>query len=102
MLFGGAVFGLFAGFYYWWPKVFGRLLSETLGKWNFWFMVVGMNLTFGPMHVLGLQGQARRTYVYPANQGVEFWNLSRRSAPSPGRRRAALRHQRLAQPPRSA
>ena len=75
VLFGGAVFGLFAGFYYWWPKIFGRMLNERLGKWNFWFMVVGINLTFGPMHVLGLQGQARRTYVYPANQGFEFWNL---------------------------
>jgi cytochrome c oxidase subunit I len=75
VLFGGAVFGLFAGFYYWWPKMFGRMLGERLGKWNFWFMVVGINMTFGPMHVLGLQGQARRTYVYPANQGFEFWNF---------------------------
>src|SRR4051794_108459 len=75
VLFGGAVFGLFAGFYYWWPKVFGRMLSETLGKLNFWLMVIGVNLTFGPMHILGLQGNARRTYVYPANQGLEFWNF---------------------------
>jgi cytochrome c oxidase subunit 1 len=51
------------------------MLSERLGKWNFWFMVVGINMTFGPMHVLGLQGQARRTYVYPADQGFEFWNF---------------------------
>ena len=65
VLFGGAVFGLFAGFYYWWPKVFGKMLSETLGKWNFWLMVIGMNLTFGPMHILGLQGQPRRMVVYP-------------------------------------
>ena len=64
VLFGGAVFGLFAGFYYWWPKMFGRLLNETLGKWNFWLMVIGMNLTFGPMHILGLQGQPRRMYRY--------------------------------------
>jgi cytochrome c oxidase subunit 1 len=75
VLFGGAVFGLFAGFYYWWPKVFGRMLSERLGKLNFWLMVIGVNLTFGPMHILGLQGNARRTYVYPANQGLEFWNF---------------------------
>ena len=52
VLFGGAVFGLFAGFYYWWPKVFGKMLSERLGKWNFWLMVLGMNMTFGPMHIL--------------------------------------------------
>ncbi len=95
VLFGGAVFGLFAGFYYWWPKVFGRMLSEKLGKWNFWVMIVGFNLTFGPMHILGLQGQPRRTYVYPANQGFEFWNLvATVGAFISGRRRAALRHQR--------
>jgi cytochrome c oxidase subunit 1 len=50
VLFGGMVFGLFSGFYYWWPKVFGKMLNEKLGTWNFWFMVIGMNLTFGPMH----------------------------------------------------
>ncbi len=64
VLFGGAVFGLFAGFYYWWPKIFGKMLNETLGKWNFWLMVIGMNLTFGPMHILGLQGQPRRMMVW--------------------------------------
>ena len=57
------MFGIFAGFYYWWPKIFGKMLSETLGKWNFWLMVIGMNLTFGPMHILGLQGQPRRMVV---------------------------------------
>ena len=45
---GGAVMGLFAGFYFWWPKMFGQMLSERLGKWNFWLMVIGMNMTFGP------------------------------------------------------
>ena len=75
VLFGGAVFGLFAGFYYWWPKVFGRLLDEKLGKVNFWLMVVGVNLTFGPMHIIGLQGQPRRMYLYPANYGFDTWNL---------------------------
>ena len=75
VLFGGAVFGLFAGFYYWWPKVFGRLLDEKLGKWNFWVMVIGMNLTFGPMHIVGLQGQPRRMYNYQAGYGHEIWNL---------------------------
>jgi cytochrome c oxidase subunit I len=76
VLFGGAVFGIFAGFYYWWPKMFGKCLSETLGKWNFWLMVIGMNLTFGPMHILGLQGQPRRMVVYPAKlTGEGFFNL---------------------------
>src|SRR5262245_33896550 len=62
VLFGGAIFGIFAGFYYWWPKVFGRMLSEKLGKWNFWLVVIGTNLTFGPMHIVGLEGQSRRNY----------------------------------------
>jgi cytochrome c oxidase subunit I len=75
VLFGGAVFGIFAGFYYWWPKIFGRMLNEKLGKWNFWVMVVGMNLTFGPMHIVGLQGQPRRMYNYQAGYGHAMWNL---------------------------
>ena len=80
VLFGGAVFGLFAGFYYWWPKVFGKMLNERLGKRNFWLMVLGMNLTFGPMHILGLQGQPRRMQVWTnfrAGEGffnLAFWN----------------------------
>ncbi len=81
VLFGGAVLGLFAGIYYWWPKVFGHMLNERLGRWNFWLMVIGMNLTFGPMHILGLQGQPRRMYVWTDNRAGEgffdlgFWNL---------------------------
>ncbi|MFN3255359.1 MAG: cytochrome c oxidase subunit I [Ilumatobacter sp.] len=76
VIFGGAVLGLFAGFYYWWPKVFGKLLSERLGKWNFWVMIVGMNMTFGPMHIIGLQGQPRRMYVWTeARAGEGFFNL---------------------------
>jgi cytochrome c oxidase subunit 1 len=74
VLFGGAVFGLFAGMFYWWPKVFGRKLSEPLGKIQFWIMLVGFNLTFGPMHILGLQGMIRREYTYPASLGLTFWN----------------------------
>jgi cytochrome c oxidase subunit 1 len=77
VLFGGMVFGLFAGFYYWWPKVFGRLLNEKLGSWNFWLMFFGMNLTFGPMHILGLQGQPRRMYIWTdARAGEGFFNLA--------------------------
>ncbi len=75
VLFGGAIFGIFAGFYYWWPKIFGRMLSEKLGKWNFWLMVIGMNLTFGPMHIVGLEGQSRRNYRVIPGMGVSFWNL---------------------------
>jgi cytochrome c oxidase subunit 1 len=74
VIFGGAVFGLFGGTYYWWPKVFGRMLSERLGKLHFWLMLVGFNLTFGPMHILGLQGMIRRTYTYPESLGLTFWN----------------------------
>lgn len=77
VLFGGMVFGLFSGFYYWWPKVFGKLLNEKLGSWNFWLMVIGMNMTFGPMHILGLQGQPRRMYVWTeARAGEGFFNLA--------------------------
>ena len=75
VLFGGAVFGLFSGFYYWWPKIFGRMLDEKLGKVNFWLMVIGTNLTFGPMHIVGLQGQPRRMYTYKAGYGFAGWNL---------------------------
>ena len=75
VLFGGAIFGLFSGFYYWWPKIFARLLDERLGKLNFWLMVIGMNLTFGPMHIIGLQGQPRRMYTYDnSNVHTAFWN----------------------------
>jgi cytochrome c oxidase subunit 1 len=81
VLFGGAVLGLFAGFYYWWPKAFGKLLDEKWGKANFWLMIIGMNLTFGPMHILGLQGQPRRMYVWTDERSGDgffnlgFWNL---------------------------
>jgi cytochrome c oxidase subunit I len=75
VLFGGAIFGLFGGIYYWWPKVFGRMLSETAGKLNFWLMLIGFNLTFGPMHILGLQGMPRRIQSYPASLGLAFWNM---------------------------
>jgi cytochrome c oxidase subunit 1 len=73
---GGAVMGLFAGFYYWWPKVFSKCLNERLGKWNFWLMFFGVNLTFGPMHILGLQGQPRRMVVWPEKlTGTGFFDL---------------------------
>ncbi|HEU4488552.1 MAG TPA: cytochrome c oxidase subunit I, partial [Actinomycetota bacterium] len=75
VLFGGAIFGLFAGIYYWWPKIFGRFLSNALGHLHFWLMIIGFNLTFGPFHILGLQGMPRRISVYPDEMGWNFWNL---------------------------
>ena len=75
VLFGGAIFGLFGGIYYWFPKITGRMLSERIGKWNFWLMFVGMNLTFGPFHLLGLQGMPRRIYTYPPGRGWDLWNM---------------------------
>ncbi len=75
VLFGGSIFGLFAGLYYWWPKMFGRFLNEGLGKAHFWLQMVGFNLTFFPMHWLGTEGMPRRIYTYFPNQGFELWNL---------------------------
>ncbi len=68
VLFGGSVFTIFAGVYYWFPKITGRLLSKTLGEWNFWTLFIGFNGTFLIMHTLGLQGMPRRiaTYTNPA------------------------------------
>jgi cytochrome c oxidase subunit 1 len=75
VLFGGAVFGIFAGLYYWFPKISGRVMSDGLGKVHFWLMFIGFNLTFAPMHWLGLQGMVRRTWKYAPEAGLEFWNL---------------------------
>jgi cytochrome c oxidase subunit 1 len=75
VLFGGLVFAIFGGFYYWWPKVFGTMLDEKMGKLNFWLMVIGFNLTFFPMHFLGFEGQPRRTYTYPSGMGWDTLNL---------------------------
>lgn len=75
VLFGGAIMGLFAGLYYWWPKIFGRMLNEGLGKLNFWLVFIGLNLTFGPMHIVGLIGMPRRQSTYPEGMGWDFWNL---------------------------
>ncbi len=65
VLFGGTAFALLAGTYYWFPKMTGRMLSEKLGRWNFWLMVLGFNITFFPMHILGLMGMPRRVHTYP-------------------------------------
>jgi cytochrome c oxidase subunit I len=75
VLFGGSVFGIFAGLYYWWPKMFGKLLDERLGKWHFWLTFIGFNLTFFPQHMLGLEGMPRRVYTYE-NGEWEGYNLT--------------------------
>jgi cytochrome c oxidase subunit 1 len=75
-LFGGAVFAVFGGLHYWWPKLFGRMLDERLGKWTFWLMFVGFNLTFMPQHFLGLMGMPRRVYTYDHGGLWEWYNLA--------------------------
>src|SRR5713101_7052497 len=75
VLVGSLVFTIFGAIYYWFPKVTGRLLSERLGRWHFWLFVVGFNVTFLPMHWLGMIGMPRRIYTYPADRGWEVWNL---------------------------
>ena len=74
VLFGGSMFGIFAGVYYWFPKITGKMMNETLGKLNFWLIFIGMNLTFFPMHFLGLNGMPRRIYTYSAEFGWEHLN----------------------------
>src|SRR6202451_4024077 len=72
---GGILFALFAAFYYWYPKITGKMLSETLGKWHFWLFVIGFHLTFDFMHIPGILGMPRRIYTYDASRGWEMWNL---------------------------
>jgi cytochrome c oxidase subunit 1 len=75
VLFGGSVFGFFAGMYYWFPKMTGRYLSEALGKLHFWVLLIGFNMTFMPMHFLGLLGMPRRIATYHSNRiGWADWN----------------------------
>jgi cytochrome c oxidase subunit I len=75
VLVGINVFPVIAGFYFWLPKMTGRLLSERLGRWNFWTMFLGFNLGFFPMHIAGLLGMPRRIYTYPAGMGWDTVNL---------------------------
>jgi cytochrome c oxidase subunit 1 len=75
VLFGGSVFGIFAGLYYWFPKITGRTMSEGLGKLSFWVMFVGFNLTFLVQHSAGLSGMPRRIYDYPESLEVGGYNL---------------------------
>jgi cytochrome c oxidase subunit I len=75
VLFGGSVFGIFAGLYYWFPKMAGRMLSEGLGKVSFWFMFIGFNVTFLIQHSAGLSGMPRRVYDYPEGAGWSGYNM---------------------------
>jgi len=72
---GGILFSLFAAFYYWYPKMTGRMLSERLGKWHFWLFLIGFHLTFDLMHIPGILGMPRRIYTYEADRGWMIWNL---------------------------
>ena len=69
------MFGIFSALYYWWPKMFGRLLNETLGKINFWLMFIGVNVTFFPQHMLGLLGMPRRIFTYDEGGWWAAYNL---------------------------
>ncbi|MGH2809351.1 MAG: cytochrome c oxidase subunit I, partial [Actinomycetota bacterium] len=75
VLFGGAVFPMFAGLYYWLPKMMGRLLNEKAGKYSFWLIFIGFNLSMFPLHISGLLGQPRRVYTYEAGLGWDIHNL---------------------------
>ena len=72
---GGILFMLFSAFYYWYPKMTGRMLSEKLGKWHFWLFLIGFHLTFDIMHIPGILGMPRRIYTYEADRGWMIWNL---------------------------
>jgi cytochrome c oxidase subunit I len=74
VLFGGSVFAIFAGFFFWMPKMTGKFLNEKMGKVQFWIMMVGFNLTFFPMHMLGLMGMQRRIADYAANEDLTRYN----------------------------
>jgi cytochrome c oxidase subunit 1 len=72
---GGILFALFAAFYYWYPKITGRMLSESLGKLHFWLMIIGFHLTFDVMHIPGILGMPRRIYTYEPGRGWDTLNL---------------------------
>ncbi|GAB4210101.1 MAG: cytochrome c oxidase subunit I [Roseiflexaceae bacterium] len=75
VLFGGSMLGIFAGIYYWFPKMTGRMYNERLGKIHFWLTLISFNVTFGPMHELGNQGMPRRIWTYEAGMGWDLWNM---------------------------
>lgn len=74
VLIGGTLFGTFAGLHYWYPKATGHMLSERLARWQFWLLLIGFILTFGPMHISGMLGMPRRIYTYQSDRGWTLWN----------------------------
>ncbi|MGE9294679.1 MAG: cytochrome c oxidase subunit I, partial [Puniceicoccales bacterium] len=75
VLLGGVLLGLLAGLYFWTPKIFGRMLNQKLGYWTAFLVIAGFNITFFPMHYLGLTGMPRRTHTYLGDMGWNLWNL---------------------------
>ncbi len=75
MIVGGILFCVFGAIYYWYPKITGRMLSESLGKLHFWLFVIGFHLTFDAMHIPGVLGMSRRIYTYEPGRGWDTWNL---------------------------
>src|SRR5699024_5299683 len=69
------ILGIFAGIYYWYPKITGYMLNEKLGKWHFWFFFIGYHMTFLPMHMTGMQAITRRIYKYQIGDGVSNTNM---------------------------
>jgi cytochrome c oxidase subunit 1 len=74
VLFGGAIMAILSGIFYWFPKYSGKMYSERQGKISFWLIMLGQNVTFFPMHFVGLDGMPRRIYTYVEGMGWEFWN----------------------------
>ena len=75
VLYGGAMMGIFAGIYHYFPKMTGRFMNERIGTWQFWLNFIGLNLTFFPMHFSGMLGMPRRIYTYDAGQGWDLFNM---------------------------
>jgi cytochrome c oxidase subunit 1 len=75
VILGGIVFCLFAAFYYWFPKMTGRMMDRRLGEWHFWLFVIGFHMTFDPMHILGILGMPREIYTYEPGHHWKVWNL---------------------------
>ena len=75
VLFGGSIMGIFAGIYFYFPKITGRMMSERIGNWHFWLNLIGFNLAFFPMHFSGMLGMPRRIYTYDAGQGWDLFNM---------------------------
>ena len=92
VFFGGTALGILAAMYYWFPKVTGRMLSEKIGLWNFWFVFIGLNLTFFPMHMLGLLGMPRRQWTVPSGARLESLQSRRLDRRVPDRHRHPLLH----------